>query len=72
MVHGAHKDENGNAVIGKDVKLYESKNCMVHTSQERKVVIQGLDGYIVAEKDNTLLICKMSEEQRIKEFSGGE
>ena len=45
---------------------------MVHTSQERKVVIQGLDGYIVAEKDNTLLICKMSEEQRIKEFSGGE
>jgi mannose-1-phosphate guanylyltransferase len=65
-------DDNGNAVIGKDVKLYESKNCMVHTSQERKVVIQGLDGYIVAEKDNTLLICKMSEEQRIKEFSGGE
>ena len=68
----ADKDDNGNAVIGKDVKLYESKNCMVHTSQERKVVIQGLDGYIVAEKDNTLLICKMSEEQRIKEFSGGE
>ena len=68
----AEKDANGNAVVGNDVKLYESKNCMVHTSQERKVVIQGLDGYIVAEKDNTLLICKLSEEQRIKEFSGGE
>ena len=36
--------------------------------QEKKVVIQGLDGYIVAEKDNTLLICRLSEEQRIKEF----
>ena len=68
----AEKDANENAVVGNDVKLYESKNCMVHTSQERKVVIQGLDGYIVAEKDNTLLICKLSEEQRIKEFSGGE
>ena len=68
----ADKDANGNAVVGNNVKLYESKNCMVHTSQERKVVIQGLDGYIVAEKDNTLLICKLSEEQRIKEFSGGE
>ena len=68
----AEKDANGNAVVGNNVKLYESKNCMVHTSQERKVVIQGLDGYIVAEKDNTLLICKLSEEQRIKEFSGGE
>ena len=31
--------------------------------------IQGLEDYIVAEKDNTLLICKLSEEQRIKEFS---
>ena len=40
-----------------------------HTTQEKKVVVQGLDGYIVAEKDDTLLICRLSEEQRIKEFS---
>ena len=50
--------------------MIESYNCMVHTTQEKKVVIQGLDGYIVAENDDTLLICKMSEEQRIKQFSG--
>jgi mannose-1-phosphate guanylyltransferase len=42
---------------------------MIHTKGERRVVIQGLDGYIVAEKNDTLLICKLSEEQRIKEFS---
>ena len=65
----ANRDAQGNAVVGENVQLYETRNCMVHTSQERRVVIQGLDGYIVAEKDNTLLICKMSEEQRIKEFS---
>ena len=41
---------------------------MVHTPENKKVVIQGLDGYIIAEKDNTLLICKLTEEQRIKEF----
>ena len=41
---------------------------MVHTAQEKKVVIQGLDGYIVAENNDTLLICKLSEEQRIKQF----
>ena len=29
----------------------------------------GLDGYIVAEKDNALLICKLSEEQKIKLFT---
>ena len=52
-----------------DIRLYESKNCIVHASEEKRVVIQGLDGYIIAEKDNTLLICKLEEEQRIKEFS---
>ena len=65
----AEKDSDGNAVIGSNVKLFESKNNIIHTSEERKVVVQGLDGYIVAEKDNTLLICKLEEEQRIKIFS---
>lgn len=63
------KDAEGNACIGTQVKLIESSDCVVHTSEEKRVVIQGLDGYIVAEKDDTLLICKLSEEQRIKEFS---
>ena len=63
------QDKSGNATVGPDVRLYESKNCIVHTSEEKRVVIQGLDGYIIAEKDNTLLICKLDEEQRIKEFS---
>lgn len=58
-----------NAVIGREVKLIETKNCIVHVPEERRVVIQGLDGYIVAEKNDTLLICRLSEEQRIKEFS---
>ena len=65
-----HRDLYGNACIGPDISMYDSHNCVVHTTQEKKVVIQGLDDYIVAEKDNTLLICKLSEEQRIKQFSG--
>ncbi|WP_028895994.1 mannose-1-phosphate guanylyltransferase [Prevotella sp. HUN102] len=63
-------DLYGNAVIGSNVQLFDSKNCIVHTADERKVVVQGLDGYIVAEKDGTLLICKLADEQRIKQFSG--
>jgi mannose-1-phosphate guanylyltransferase len=64
------KDLYGNVTIGQDINLIESHNCIIHTTQEKRVVIQGLDGYIVAEKDNTLLICKLAEEQRIKQFSG--
>ena len=70
-LHGQSKNDlYGIATNGQDINLIESHNCIVHTTQEKKVVIQGLDGYIVAEKDNTLLICKLSEEQRIKQFSG--
>jgi mannose-1-phosphate guanylyltransferase len=64
------KDLYGNACIGQDIALFESHNCIVHTTQEKRVVIQGLDGYIVAENNDTLLICKLSEEQRIKQFNG--
>lgn len=65
-----HRDLYGNATIGNNIQMIESKNNIVHTLNEKKVVIQGLEGYIVAEEDGTLLICKMSEEQRIKQFSG--
>ncbi len=65
----APKDKNGNNVIGENVKLYETSDCVVHVTEEKRVVVQGLNGYIVAEKGNTLLICKLEEEQRIKEFS---
>ena len=63
------KDKEGNATVGPDIRMYESRNCMVHASQEKRVVIQGLNDYIIAEKDNILLICQLSEEQRIKDFS---
>lgn len=62
------KDENGNGTVG-NVKLFECKNCVVHAEDTKKVVLQGLDGYIVSVKNGQILVCKRSEEQRIKEFS---
>ncbi len=66
----AKHDLYGNTLIGDNIEMYESNNCIVHTLQQKRVVIQGLDNYIVAEKDGVLLICKLSEEQRIRQFSG--
>ena len=63
-----NKDANGNGAVG-NIKLYECKNCVVHAEDAKKVVLQGLDGYIVSEKNGQILVCKRSEEQRIREFS---
>ncbi len=68
----SEKDLYGNALIGQSIDVYETSNCIIHTVHEKRVVVQGLNGYIVAEENGTLLICKLSEEQRIKQFSAGE
>ena len=62
-------DDSGNAAVGEKVKMFDCKNCVVHTSEEKQVVIEGLDSYIVAEKGKRLLICRLENEQMIKEFS---
>ncbi len=62
------KDNANNGAVGK-VDMYECSNCVVHAEEASKVVLQGLDGYIVSAKGDRLLVCKRSEEQRIKEFS---
>lgn len=69
LLLNTERDIYGNSCIGENIQVYETQNCMIHTTQEKRVIVQGLDGYIVAEKNNTLLICKLSEEQRIKQFS---
>ncbi len=62
------KDSANNGAVG-SVHLYECSNCVVHAEEAGKVVLQGLDGYIVSAKGGRLLVCRRSEEQRIKEFS---
>ena len=62
------KDSSNNGAVG-NIKLYECNNCVVHAEDVRKMVLQGLDGYIVSEKNGQILVCKRSEEQRIREFS---
>ena len=62
-------DEFGNVMVGSDIRLFGCSDCFVHTAGEKTVVVEGLSGYIVSESDGRLLICRLSEEQHIKEFS---
>lgn len=62
------KDDNNNGAVG-NIKLYECSNCVVHAEDAKKVVLHGLDGYIFSEKNGQILLCKRSEEQRIRDFS---
>ena len=61
-------DEHGNAVVGENVHLNDCRGCIVHAPGASSVVLQGLEDCIVVERDSRLLICKLSQEQRIKDF----
>lgn len=60
------RHQEPNAVVGKNVMLFDSHNCMVHMPKDKLVVIQGLENCIVSESNGVLLICKMEDEQKIK------
>lgn len=63
----SEKDENQNVVDGTTI-LHNTKDCIIKTSKDQLVVINGLEGFIVAEHDGVLLICKKDEEQKVKDF----
>lgn len=61
------KNADQNVVDG-HVMLYDTKNCIIKTPKNRLVAINGLDGFIVAEYDNVLMICRKEDEQKVKNF----
>lgn len=61
-------DDNGNAVVGENVHLYECRGCIVHAPDASSVVLEGIEDSIVVERAGRILVCRLSEEQRIKEF----
>ena len=55
------KVEGDNVVVDSEVVLEDARNNVIKLPKGRLAVINGLDGYIVAEEDNVLLICKKGD-----------
>ena len=55
------KSDEDNVIIGSEVMIEDSHNNVIKLPKGRLGVINGLDGYIVAEEDNVLLICKKGD-----------
>lgn len=63
------KKEDLNAVVGAETIFRDAQGNMVKTQSGKRVVIQGLQDFIVVEKEDVLLICPKSAEQDIKEIT---
>jgi mannose-1-phosphate guanylyltransferase len=60
------KDDNNNAVVNATVLLQNASNNIIRTAVGKQVIVDGLDDYIIVDKDSILLIYPKSKEQEIK------
>lgn len=61
MYEAMRKCEGDNVAVDSDVLFDDARNNVVKLPKGRLAVINGLDGFIVAEKDNVLLICRKED-----------
>ena len=64
------KDYWENAVAGNKVMVVDATKCVVHAPNDKLVVLQGLENFIVVDTKDVLLICEKEKEQEIKEYVG--
>ena len=63
------RDSDGNSLISGNVFAYDVHNTIVHLPSNRTVILQGLADYIVAGDENTLLVCRRDQEERLAKFA---
>ncbi len=61
------KNSDGNVIDG-NAMVYDSKNCIIKTSKEKLIIVEGLEDFLVAEYGNAMIICKKDHESRFREF----
>mgnify|MGYP001249249429 CR=1 FL=1 len=61
------KDDNNN-IIENTALLYSSKSNYIKSKKEKLLVISDLEGYLVADFDDVLLICKKDDAAKFKSF----
>ena len=64
----SEKDSSNNSIDSENVLTYETSGTIVRVPTNKLIVIQGLTDFIVAESDNTLLICKRENEATIRKY----
>ena len=62
------KNKDGNVTQKCKALMYNSHNNIVAVKGDKLVVTSGLEGYIVADVDDALLIVPLEEEQKIKNY----
>ncbi len=63
----SEKDENNN-VVSANAQTYDVRNCIIKGSPDKLIVVQGLNGYLVGEFGNVVIVCEKDREEQFRRF----
>lgn len=61
------KDDNNNAIRA-NAQTYETRNSIIRGSNDKLIVVQGLNGYLVGEFGNVIIVCEKDKEEQFRRF----
>lgn len=68
LFDNSEKNQENNLVNSDNIYTYDVDNCIIRIEKNKVAVIQGLENYIVIDEGDALLICKIDNEQNIKNY----
>ncbi len=63
----SEKDSNNNAITA-NAMTYDTRNCIIRGSNDKLIVAQGLNGYLVGEFGNVFIVCEKDKEEMFRRF----
>ncbi|HEU5145652.1 MAG TPA: sugar phosphate nucleotidyltransferase, partial [Chryseosolibacter sp.] len=67
-IHDISEKDKDNNVIRANALTYETRNCIIKGSNDKLIVVQGLNGYLVGEFGNVVIVCEKDKEEQFRRF----
>lgn len=67
-IHEISDKDGNNNVIRANALTYDSRNCIIKGSSDKLIVAQGLNGYLIGEFGNVIIVCEKDREEQFRRF----
>jgi mannose-1-phosphate guanylyltransferase len=67
-IHEISDKDKDNNVVQANAMVYETRNTIIKGSKDKLIVVQGLNGYLVGEFGNVVIVCEKDKEEQFRKF----
>ncbi|MEJ0054730.1 MAG: mannose-1-phosphate guanylyltransferase [Bacteroidota bacterium] len=67
-LHDASVRDDHNNVINGEALVYDTRNSVIKGPDDKLIVVQGLNGYLVGVFDNVVIVCEKDKEEMFRRY----